>query len=101
MGIFLNIVFGLIPTFALAWSVAGDERKPLQERVVAGQDDRRTQLRIFELIYGLWALTLAMWNWMRSAPLAWIGIWLVAGVIALGMPHALRASRRNQKREPS
>jgi hypothetical protein len=85
----LNIVFGLIPTLILGASIA------------AGVDDDRHHRRTFVLVYGLWSITLAMWNWMRSAPLAWIGIWLVAGVIALGMPHALRASRRNQKREPS
>jgi len=85
----LNIVFGLIPTLILGASIA------------AGVDDDRHHRRTFVLVYGLWSITLAMWNWMRSAPLAWIGIWLVAGVIAVGMPHALRASRRNHQRGSS
>jgi len=85
----LNIVFGFIPTLILGASIA------------AGVDDDRHHRRTFVLVYGLWSITLAMWNWMRSAPLAWIAIWLIAGVVALGMPHAVRASRRNQKRESS
>src|SRR5438105_10005668 len=32
---------------------------------------------------GLWAITLAMWDWMRSAPATWIIVWLVAGVGSL------------------
>jgi hypothetical protein len=85
----LNVVFGFIPTLILGASIA------------AGVEDDRHHRRTFFLVYGLWSITLAMWNWMRSAPLAWIAIWLIAGVAALGMPHALRASRRHQKKEPS
>lgn len=68
----LNIVFGLFPTFALGASVALD-----------ADEDARRQQRMFIFVYGLWALTLAMWNWMRSAPLAWIGVWAAAGLVAL------------------
>jgi hypothetical protein len=85
----LNIIFGFIPTLILGASIA------------AGVEDDRHHRRTFFLVYGLWSITLAMWNWMRSAPLAWTAIWLVAGVVALGMPHALRASRRHQQRGPS
>jgi hypothetical protein len=67
----LNVVFGLIPTLILGASIA------------AGVDDDRTHRRMFLFVYGLWSITLAMWNWMRSAPVAWVALWIVAGVIAL------------------
>jgi hypothetical protein len=67
----LNVVFGLIPTLILGASIA------------AGVDDDRSHRRMFLFVYGLWSITLAMWNWMRSAPVAWIALWIVAGVIAL------------------
>lgn len=67
----LNVVFGLIPTLILGASIA------------AGVDDDRHHRRTFVFVYGLWSLTLAMWNWMRSAPPAWIAVWLAAGVAAL------------------
>lgn len=67
----LNVVFGLIPTLILGASIA------------AGVDDDRSHRRMFLFVYGLWSITLAMWNWMRSAPVAWIALWLAAGVIAL------------------
>jgi hypothetical protein len=73
MMIFLNILLGLVPTAALAASIA------------AGIDDDRHHRRMFLLVYGLWALTLAMWNWMRSYHVAWIVVWAVFGVVALGL----------------
>ncbi len=75
----LNIVFGLIPTMILGGSIA------------AGVDDDRHHRRMFLLVYGLWSITLAMWNWMRSAPPAWIGLWLLAGVAAFGAVFAIRS----------
>lgn len=87
MILLLNIAFGLIPTLILGASIA------------AGVDDDRHHRRMFVLVYGLWAVTLAMWNWMRSAPLAWTLLWLVAGVAALGASFALRHSRRYQRRD--
>ena len=81
----LNIIFGLIPTLILGASIA------------AGVDDDHHHRRTFLLVYGLWSITLAMWNWMRSAPLAWILLWIVAGVAALGMPVALRSLRRYRR----
>lgn len=75
----LNVVFGLIPTLILAGSIA------------AGVDDDRHHRRMFLLVYGLWSITLAMWNWMRSAPVAWIAVWLVAGVAALGAVYTVRS----------
>ena len=69
----LNVVFGLIPTLILGASIA------------AGVDDDRSHRRMFLFVYGLWSITLAMWNWMRSAPMAWIALWIGAGVIALGI----------------
>jgi len=75
----LNIVFGLIPTMILGGSIA------------AGIDDDRRHRRMFLLVYGLWSITLAMWNWMRSAPPAWIALWLVASVAAFGAVFAIRS----------
>jgi hypothetical protein len=82
----LNVVFGLIPTLILAGSIA------------AGVDDDRHHRRAFVLVYGLWSITLAMWNWMRSAPVAWIALWMVTGVLSLGTPYALRSFRRYRQR---
>lgn len=75
----LNIVFGLIPTLILGGSIA------------AGVDDDRSHRRMFLFVYGLWSITLAMWNWMRSAPMVWIVLWLLAGVAALGTTFAIRS----------
>jgi hypothetical protein len=84
----LNIVFGLVPTMILAGSIA------------AGIEDDRNHRRIFVLVYGLWSITLAMWNWMRSAPAAWIVVWSVAGIVSLGAPYALLFARRYPRRAP-
>ncbi len=78
MHIALNLILGVIPTLVLAGSIA------------AGIEDDRTHRRMFLLVYGLWALTLAMWNWMRSYPLAWIVMWGAAGVITLAWTFWLR-----------
>lgn len=67
----LNVAFGLLPALILGASWA------------AGVEDDRHHRRAFLLVYGLWLLTLAMWDWMRSAPVAWIVLWLVAGVATL------------------
>ena len=83
----LNIIFGFIPTLILGASIA------------AGVDDDRHHRRTFVLVYGLWSITLAMWNWMRSGPAAWIALWSVAGVIALGTPVAMRSLRRDRRRD--
>jgi hypothetical protein len=79
----LNIALGLIPAFALAWSIAADEHKPTVEKVVASSSDRRDQNIIFALVYGLWGFTMAMWNWMNDRSMVWIASWLVAGVLGL------------------
>ena len=67
----LNIAFGLVPTLILGASFA------------AGVEDDRHHRRAFLLVYGLWLVTLAMWDWMRSAPVAWIVLWLLTGVTAI------------------
>ena len=85
----LNVIFGLIPTLILAGSIA------------SGIDDDLHHRRTFLLVYGLWSITLAMWNWMRSAPVAWTALWLVAGVLALGIPYAVRSFRRYRQRGSS
>lgn len=69
----MNVIFGVVPLLILGGSIA------------AGIDDDRQHRRMFALVYGLWAVTLAMWNWMRSWPAAWIATWLAAGVIALAI----------------
>lgn len=87
MHILLNILFGLFPACALGWSMAADERKPVDDRVVVSDFDRTKQSTMFLLVSGLWFLTLAMWNWMKSYPLYWIAIWAVAGVVTLGVTY--------------
>ena len=69
--ILFNILLGLLPTVVLGASFA------------LGIEDDRQHRTMFLLVYGLWSLTLAMWNWMRSAPLAWIVLWALLGVGAL------------------
>jgi hypothetical protein len=66
-----NLLLGIIPTLILGASIA------------AGVDDDADHRRMFLLIYGLWSITLAMWNWMRSAPAGWIAAWGILGVAAL------------------
>jgi hypothetical protein len=85
----VNILLGLFPTFALGAGIA-----------LHADDDARRQRKMFLLVYGLWALTLAMWNWMRSTPVAWIVLWSVAGVAALVWSGATReraAPHQDQK----
>ncbi len=67
----INIVLGFLPLLILGGSIA------------AGIDDDRRHRTMFALVYGLWALTLAMWNWMRSWPAGWIALWGAAGAVAL------------------
>jgi len=66
-----NLLLGILPILILGASWA------------AGAEDDRRHRATFLFVYGLWAVTLAMWNWMRSAPPAWIALWLVAGAGAL------------------
>lgn len=74
----LNLALGLLPAIILGASFA------------AGIEDSPQHRRMFLLVYGLWAITLAMWNWMRSAPAGWIVLWLVAGIGALAWARAAR-----------
>jgi hypothetical protein len=73
-----NLILGVLPAIILGASWA------------AGTEDTRQHRTMFLLIFGLWSLTLAMWDWMKSAHVAWIASWAVAGVVAL----ALFTSRR-------
>jgi len=91
-----NIIFGLFPTFALGWSMAADEQKLTAERVVASDADARKQRLIFLLVYGLWALTLSMYNWMRGESHWWIGLWLAAGLAALSACVVVRRVQRGR-----
>jgi len=67
-----NLFLGLLPTFVLGANLAAE-----------ADDDARRRGKMFLLVYGLWSLTLAMWNWMRSYPLLWIVLWVTTGVAAL------------------
>jgi len=78
MTLLINIALGVLPALILGASFA------------AGIEDDRRHRRMFLFVYGLWAITLAMWNWMRSAPNAWIVLWLVGGLGALVWSRALR-----------
>jgi hypothetical protein len=69
--LFLNLLLGLVPTLILGASIA------------AGVDDDARHRRVFLLVYALWAFTLAGWNWHEGANVAWIGIWIAFGVLAL------------------
>jgi hypothetical protein len=66
-----NLALGVLPLLILGASWA------------AGTPDDRHHRRTFLFVYGLWSITLAMWNWMRSAPIAWIVLWVTLGVSAL------------------
>jgi hypothetical protein len=74
----INIALGVLPAVILGASFA------------AGVEDDIRHRRMFLLVYGLWAITLAMWNWMRGAPPGWIVLWLVAGAGALAWSRAMR-----------
>ncbi len=67
----LNLALGFLPAIILGGGIA------------AGVEDDRRHWMMFLLVYGLWSLTLAMWNWMRSAPAYWIVLWAVVGLSSL------------------
>ena len=71
MTILLNLLFGLAPILILGASIA------------AGTDDDPRHRRVFLLVYGLWAFTLAIANWIKSGSRFWIGIWLLFGLTAI------------------
>ena len=80
MILILNLLLGFVPTLILGASIA------------AGTEDDAHHRRVFLLVYGLWAFTLAGWNWIKSGHVAWIVLWIVFGVIAL----VLYATQRGQ-----
>jgi hypothetical protein len=77
----LNLVLGFLPVLILGGSIA------------AGIEDDRRHRTMFLLVYGLWSLTLAMWNWMRSASVGWIVMWAVVGVASLVACAVMRKKR--------
>ena len=81
--VLLNLFLGIVPALTLAWSIAADERQASGAKVVDSERDRVQHNIIFSLIYGLWGLTMAMWNWMRTEPQEWIIFWLILGVVGL------------------
>lgn len=92
--VLLNLFLGLVPAMALAWSVAADERKNSEEKVVGSEKDRLQQNIIFSLVYGLWGFTMAMWNWMRTEPVGWAIFWLVLGVAGVVLCRVLVRRRQ-------
>ena len=71
MTILLNVLFGFVPALILGASWA------------AGMEDDRSHRRVFLLVYGLWAFTLAIANWVKNGSDFWIGLWVTLGVIAI------------------
>ena len=69
----LNLTLGFIPTLILGASIA------------AGVEDDARHRRVFLLVYALWAFTLAGWNWLESAHGAWVVLWVLFGLAALGL----------------
>lgn len=84
----LNITLGLVPTLILAASVA------------AGAADDPKHFRIFLLVYGLWGLTLAGWNWLESHSLFWIVGWLLFGFLALTLAITMKTPRPKSRELP-
>jgi hypothetical protein len=79
MTLLLNLALGLVPTLILGASIA------------AGVDDDAHHRRVFLLVYGLWAITLALWNWLESAHVAWVVVWAAFGVVALALSYHQRS----------
>jgi biotin transporter BioY len=68
MSLVLNLLLGFVPALILGASIA------------AGVEDDAAHRRVFLLVYGLWAFTLAGWNWLESAHPAWIVVWIAFGI---------------------
>lgn len=71
--VLLNLLLGAIPTLILGASIA------------AGVEDDARHRRVFLLVYALWALTLAGWNWLESAHVVWVVLWVAFGLVALAL----------------
>ena len=82
MTLLLNLVFGLAPILILGASMA------------AGTDDHPRHHRVFLLVYGLWAFTLAIGNWIKNGSAFWISLWLIAGAVALAISFRPQARPR-------
>lgn len=80
MTILLNLLLGFIPTLILGASIA------------AGVEDDARHRRVFLLVYALWAFTLAGWNWLESAHVAWIVLWILFGLVAIALRRYHRQS---------
>ena len=78
MTLLLNLLLGIIPTLILGASIA------------AGVEDDAHHRRVFLLVYALWAFTLAGWNWLESAHVAWIVLWILFGLGAVALRRVYR-----------
>jgi hypothetical protein len=77
--VLLNLLLGFVPALILGASIA------------AGIEDDAQHRRVFLLVYGLWAFTLAGWNWLESSHIAWVALWAAFGIIAIVWWGASRA----------
>jgi hypothetical protein len=73
MTLLLNLALGFVPALILGASIS------------AGVEDDAGHRRVFLLVYGLWAFTLAGWNWLESSHVAWVILWCAFGTVALAM----------------
>ena len=80
MTLLLNLILGIVPTLILGASIA------------AGVEDDAHHRRVFLLVYALWAFTLAGWNWLESAHVAWVVLWVLFGLAAFAMRRYHRRS---------
>lgn len=80
MTVLLNLTLGFLPALILGASIA------------AGVEDDANHRRVFLLVYALWAFTLAGWNWIESAHVAWIVLWIAFGLVALTLRRYYRRS---------
>lgn len=69
----LNLLLGFVPALILGASIS------------AGVEDDARHRRVFLLVYGLWAFTLAGWNWLESSHVAWVMLWGGVGVVTLAV----------------
>jgi hypothetical protein len=66
--ILLNLALGVVPLLIYGASLA------------AGIEDDTKHRRVFLLVYGLWAFTLAGWNWIEGSHFAFSLFWLLSGL---------------------
>ena len=71
MTIAVNLLLGFFPILIYGASIA------------AGVEDDRRHRRVFLLVYALWALTLAIGNWLQFGNSLWVILWVGLGAAGL------------------